>query len=72
MASNRVDEPKVDGAGEPFPSYQKPDDLPINHGHQEGRDEESLPDMKETEVLDAYGNEEGAEVKCNVLHFVCT
>jgi hypothetical protein len=27
-------------------------------------DVESFPDMKEAEVLDAYGNEEGAEIQC--------
>lgn len=40
------------------------DDLHIAHGQQQVIDEESIPDLKEAEVLDAFGNEEGAEIQC--------
>ncbi|RDW84781.1 putative N amino acid transport system protein-3 [Coleophoma cylindrospora] len=62
MASIRPEEPKIGRAHD-----HKPDDLPISHGQNHGQDEESLPDMKEAEVMDAYGNEEGAEIKYKTM-----
>lgn len=34
---------------------------------QNGSDEECVPDFKVAPALDAYGNEEGAEVQCESL-----
>lgn len=64
--SSQAEEPKQQ-AGEIGGNHQaaayKPDDIAYANG-QGILDEESLPDMKDTEVLDAYGNEEGAEIQC--------
>lgn len=67
MNSNLSAQPPTLGTEDVTSSSQtassKPEDISIAND-QQARDQESLPDMKEAEVLDAYGNEEGAEVKC--------
>lgn len=44
----------------------------VIHTNGQVTDEDSLPEMKQTEVLDAYGNEEGAEVQCAYICSVPT
>lgn len=58
-------EPKIEtvAINPPKKSLKSPDDMPIDYGNTT-RDEESLPDVKEAQCLDPYGNEEGAKVKC--------
>ncbi|KAL3426729.1 transmembrane amino acid transporter [Phlyctema vagabunda] len=60
--------PPQSPAGDAQKRSQKPDEISNAHNHgQHGTDVESVPDMKEAEVLDAYGNEEGAEVQYKTM-----
>jgi hypothetical protein len=48
----------------------KPDDiLTAEPDRQYRSNDDTMSDVKEAEVLDAYGNEEGAEVQCTISLF---
>lgn len=65
MSSNSSIEPKTEAKVTESRKKSR-NDMAIDNGIQV-RDVEVLPDFKEAEVLDAYGNEDGAEVKCKIF-----
>ena len=46
----------------------KPDDIALENGSHTV-DPDSLSDIKEAEVIDPYGNEDGAEIQCRSHNF---
>lgn len=64
MNTHNVEPSGVVAPGDEKATYRPDGEFAIANEPPHYHDEESLPSMKEAEVLDVFGNEEGAEIHC--------